>query len=140
MTQTSRIVSNESGAWIVVHPVTGDVEFSATDRHVAAAVADQLDRHDPAGGRKRRVGPADLEPGMSVFDEAFVWRARFVHSVERVSGDARRVDEEGRRVPTWQVRFGHPDGDPEDDPEGIGLVGADREYTVVAYADGNRPA
>lgn len=73
------------------------------------------------------VKPADLEPGMSVFDEAFPWRARFVHSVEQ--------DGKG-----YVVRFGHPDGDPEDDPDDLGKVKASKEYTVVAYADGSRPA
>lgn len=72
------------------------------------------------------VKPADLEPGMSVFDEAFPWRARFVHSVE--------PDGKG-----YRVRFGHPDGDPEDDPDNLGQVKASKEYTVVAYADGSRP-
>ena len=72
------------------------------------------------------VKPADLEPGMSVHDEAFPLRARFVHSVEK--------DGKG-----YVVRFGHPDGEPEDDPDNVGQVKAGKEYTVVAYADGTRP-
>jgi hypothetical protein len=71
--------------------------------------------------------PAELEPGMSVYDEAFPLRARFVHSVEK----------QGKE---YVVRFGHPDGEPEEDPKELGRVKASKEYHLIAYADGSRPA
>lgn len=85
------------------------------------------------------VDPIGLEPGMSVYDEAFPLRARFVHSVERVDGDGRRRDARGRAVTTYRVRFGHPDGEPEDDPRNVGLVARDKRYHVIAHPDGSRP-
>jgi hypothetical protein len=68
----------------------------------------------------------DLKPGQSVFDHANPERARYVHSVKK------------QRDGTVRVRFGHPDGDPEPDDDGIGTVEADKEYDVIADSDGNR--
>lgn len=73
------------------------------------------------------VKPADLQPGMSVYDDAFPLRARFVHSVEKDGAKG------------YVVRFGHPDGDPEDDPDDLGRVKASKEYHLIAHADGTRP-
>jgi hypothetical protein len=68
---------------------------------------------------------SELRPGESVYDEDQPLRARYVHSV---------TEDDGIVV----VRFGHPDGEPEEDKEKFGYVSADKEYEVIAGADGNR--
>lgn len=73
-----------------------------------------------------KAAAKDLEPGSSVFDHDHPERARMVHSV--VPG------EDGLML----VRFGHPDGEPEEDKQKIGTVPADKEYEVIADASGQR--
>jgi hypothetical protein len=68
----------------------------------------------------------ELKPGQSVFDHDNPERARYVHSVEEQPDGMVRV------------RFGHPDGEPDADPDDIGTVEADKEYDVIADSDGTR--
>jgi hypothetical protein len=80
-----------------------------------------------------RKTATELIPGESVHDEAQPQRARYVHSVTEAEHGLLRIN------------FGHPGGDP-DDPENdddgndLGLVPADKEYEIVADANGNRPS
>ena len=73
-----------------------------------------------------KAAAKDLEPGSSVFDHDHPERARMVHSV--VPG------EDGSVV----VRFGHPDGEPEEDKQNIGTVDPGKEYEIIADATGQR--